>query len=139
MAQLQASAPFLVQRALLRSVITSVVGPFVYTLFLRNTAWNIMLSLARIFWDLPAVVEMSFMPPYHISLLTRSFVASFFLILLWESSNMIFGAFLSQEPLKKGMPLTDASQDPNGTLLNGLRANKGVVKVGPWFYQFTRY
>ena len=133
MAQLQASALFLLRQALFRSVIMSVVGPFVYTLFLRSTAWNWMLSLARLFWDMPAVVEMSFMPPYHISLLTRAFVASFFLIVLWESSNAIFGAFLAQEPLKKGIPLTDASQDPNRTLLNGLRANKGVVKVSSYF------
>lgn len=130
LAQLQASALLLLQRVLFRSVIINVAGPLVYTLFLRNTAWNWMLSLARIFWDMPAVAEMSFMPPYHISLLTRASVSSFFLILLWESSNVIFGAFLAQEPLKKGMPLTNASHDPNGTLLHGLRANKGVVKVG---------
>lgn len=134
--QLQASALFLFRQAVFRSVIISVVGPFVYTLFLRRTAWNWMLSLARLFWDMPAVVEMSFMPPYHISLLTRSWGASFFLILLWESSNVIFGAFLAQEPLKKGVPLTDTSPDPNRTLLNGLRAHKGVVKVGLWIFFF---
>lgn len=130
MAQLQASAPFLLRRILFRSVVISVVGPFVYTVFLRGTAWSWMLSLARIFWSMPAVAEMPFMPPYHISLLARSWVASLFLIGLWESSNAIFGAFLAQEPLKKGLPLTDASQDPNGTLVNGLQANKDVVKVG---------
>lgn len=130
MAQVQASALFLLRQAFFRSVVISVVGPFVYTLFLRSTTWSWVLSLARLFWDMPAVVEMSFMPPYHISLLSRSFVSSFFLILLWESSNAIFSAFIAQEPLKKGVPLTDASQDPNRTLLNGLRASKGVVKVG---------
>ena len=130
LAQLQASSLFLLRQAFFRSIIMSVVGPFVYTLLLRSIVWNWMLSLARLFWDMPAVVEMSFMPPYHISLLARSFVASFFLILLWESSNVVFSAFIAQEPLKKGMPLTDASQDPNRTLLNGLRANKEVVKVG---------
>lgn len=128
-AQLQTSALFLLRKAFFCSVIMSVIGPFVYTLFLRSVVWNWMLSLARLFWEMPAVVEMTFIPPYHISLLARSFVASFFLMLLWEVSNAVFGAFISQEPLKKGVPLTDASPDPNRTLLNGLRASKEVVKV----------
>lgn len=131
-AQLQTSTLSLFRMAFFRSVIMSVVGPFVYTLLLRSVVWNWMLSLARLFWDMPAVVEMTFIPPYHISLLARSFVASFFLILLWESSNALFGAFISQEPLKKGVPLTDTSQDPNRTLLNGLRASKEVVKVSQY-------
>lgn len=130
MAQLQASAPFLLQRVVFRSVIMNMVAPFAYTLFLRGTAWNWMLSFARIFWEMPAAAELSFIPPYHISLLARSLVSSFFLILLWESSNTIFGAFIAQEPLKRGMPLTNESNDPNGTLLNGLKSKKEVVKVG---------
>ena len=130
-AQLQAFAPGLLRRVIIRSVMVSGVGPLVYMLLLRGWAWNGMLSVARIFWDLPAMVEMSFMPPYHISLLMRSLAATFFLQLLWESSNATFGAFIAQAPLKRGQPLTDASPDPNGTLLNGLRAKKGVIKVCP--------
>ncbi len=131
--QLRANASRLLQRVVLRSVIISAAGPLVYTIVLRRMAWNWMLAIARMFWDLPAVAAMSFLPPYHISLLARSFVSTFLLLLLWESSNAIFGAFLAQEPLKKGLPLTHESNDPDGTLLNGLRANKDVVQVG--FYE----
>jgi nucleoporin NDC1 len=130
MAQLQASAPVLLHRALLRSVVMNLVARVGYTLFLRGPAWTWMLSCARIVWEMPAAAEMSFIPPYHLSLLARACVSSFFLILLWESSNTIFGAFIAQEPLHKGVPVTNESPDPNGTLLNGLTSTKEVVKVG---------
>lgn len=126
---LLAAAPARLRRMVTRSVIVAAVNPLLYILFLRNSAWNWMLWLARIFWELPAMVDRPFMLPYDFSLLARSLVSIFFLDLLWESSNVTFGAFLAQEPLNKGNTLTDASQDPDGTLLNGLRAKNGRVKV----------
>lgn len=127
--QLKIAAPSLVQRVLLRATLAAISGPFIYATFIRRTAWGWALFLARMLWDMPAAVDLSYMPPYHISLLLRSLGSGFLLILLWESSNTIFSAFVAQEPLKNGQPLTDESRDPNGTLLNGLKARKEVVKV----------
>lgn len=127
--QLKIAAPSLVQRALLRATLAGICGPFIYATFIRRTAWSWALFLARMLWDLPAAIDLSYMPPYHISLLLSSLGSGFLLILLWESSNTIFSAFVAQEPLKNGQPLTDESRDANGTLLNGLKARKEVVKV----------
>ncbi|MCJ1260898.1 hypothetical protein MMC22_000762 [Lobaria immixta] len=127
--QLKIAAPSLVQRVLLRATLAGIFGPFIYATFIRRTAWSWALFLARMLWDMPAAVDLSYMPPYHISLLLRSLGSGFLLILLWESSNTIFSAFVAQEPLKNGQPLTDESRDPNGTLLNGLKARKEVVKA----------
>lgn len=127
--QLKIAAPSLVQRVLLRAVLVGISGPFIYATCIRRTAWRWALFLARMLWDMPASVDPSYMPPYHISLLLRSLGSSFLLILLWESSNTIFSAFVAQEPLKNGQPLTDESRDANGTLVNGLKAKKEVVKV----------
>lgn len=127
--QLQLIAPSLIQKVAIRSVLVSLVGPFVYAMFVRKTAWNWTLALARIVWDMPAAAEMSYIPPYHISLIIRCMGSSFLLILLWESSNAIFSAHVAQEPLKNGAPLTDQSKDPNGTLLNGLKSSKEIIKV----------
>lgn len=127
--QLKIAAPSLVQRVLLRAILMGISGPFIYATFIRRTAWRWALFLARMLWDMPATVDRSYMPPYHLSLLLRSLGSGFLLTLLWESSNTIFSAFVAQEPLKNGQPLTDESRDANGTLLNGLKARKEVVKV----------
>ena len=128
--QLKTTAVSLVQRAAVRSTLIGLSGPFIYAIFIRRAAWSWALSLARILWDLPAAAELAYLPPYHISLILRSLVSSFLLIFLWESSNAIFSAFVAQEPLKNGQPLTYESKDPNGSLLNGLQAKKEVIKVG---------
>lgn len=129
MEQLKIAASSLVQRVLLRAILVGVSGPFIYATFFRRKAWSCALFVARMLWDMPTAVDPPYMPPYHISLLLRSLGSSFLLTLLWESSNTIFSALVAQEPLKNGQPLTDESRDPNGTLLNGLKARKEVVKV----------
>lgn len=127
--QLKTIIPSLVQTVVVRSVLVSIFGPFVFAIFIRKTAWAWTLALARILWDMPAAAELSYIPPYHIFLVLRCVGSSFLLMLLWESSNAIFSVYVAQEPLKNGAPLTEESKDPNGSLLNGLRSNKDVVKV----------
>lgn len=127
--QLKILAPSLIQRVIVRSGLVSLLGPFAYALFIRRTAWSWTLALARMLWDMPAAAELSYIPPYHISLIVRCMSSSFLLILLWESSNTIFSAYVAQEPLKNDAPLTNESKDPNGSLLNGLESNKDLVKV----------
>lgn len=127
--QLKTTACSLVERAAVRSVLIAISGPFVYAIFIRRTAWSWALSLARILWDMPAAAELSYLPPYHISLILRSLVSSFLLVFSWESSNAIFSAFVAQEPLKNAQPLTYESRDPNGSLLNGLQSKKEVLQA----------
>lgn len=42
---------------------------------------------------------------------------------------MLFTAFATEEPLKLGKPLTAASKDPNGSLLNGLKSKKELPRT----------
>ena len=126
--QVRASLPLLAWNIGLRSVCMSIFGPLVYALFIRNTAWNCSLYFAALVWDLPAS-QLSYIPPYHISLLIRSLTSGLLLVTLWECANVLFGAYVAQEPLKKEQPFTSASKDPNGSLLNGLKGKREVVRV----------
>ncbi len=119
----------MLQAAVILSMSMIVTGPVIYSLVIRETAWNWTLFFAKLLWKLPRSSNPPDVPPYHISLILRSVFAGFLLVLLWEVSNVVFGAYVAQEPLKKGHPLTDDSKDPNGSLLTGLKAKKDVPKV----------
>ena len=49
---------------------------------------------------------------------------------LWDTCNTAFTLNMGEEPLKYDKPLTNDSQDPNGSLLNGLKSKKEIVQVG---------
>ena len=103
-------------------------GPLLYTIFLRRYAWSVSYQIASTIWDIPATGDLSYIPPYHITLIFRSFIASFVLLGLWQLSNLVFSTYIMQLPVKNGLPLTEASSDPNGTLLRGLTAKKALPK-----------
>lgn len=106
----------------------AICGPILYGIFLRQFAWSISYRIASVIWDIPPTGDLSYVPPYHITLIFRSFIASFILLSLWQFSNLVFSAYILQAPVKNGLPLTDASRDPNGSLLRGLRAKKALPK-----------
>lgn len=112
----------------IRSLGMAILGPIVYTLFIRRAAWSSSLYVAALLWDVPAS-QLSYIPPYHYSLILRSLTSSVLLTTLWEFSNAIFSAYLTQEPIKREQPLTSESKDPNASLLNGLNAKREVNKV----------
>ena len=58
-----------------------------------------------------------------------SWISGFFLVLIFEASNVLFTAYVAREPLKKGQPFTAESKDPNGTLLLGLKQKKEIPRV----------
>jgi nucleoporin NDC1 len=126
--KVRASLPLLAQNIGLRSVCMSIFGPMMYALFVRRTAWSCSLYFATLLWELPAS-QLSYIPPYHISLIIRSLTSGLLLVTLWESANALFGAYVAQEPLKKEQPFTSHSKDPNGSLLNGLKGKKEVMRV----------
>lgn len=129
-AKLRATVPQLSQTILQRSVSMIFIGPIAYTLLIRRTAWSWTLFLAKLLWNLPKAAEPPRIPPYHISLILRSVTSCFLLLTLWEVSNIIFSAYVAQDPLKRGQPLTNDSRDPNGSLLTGLKSKKEAAKVG---------
>lgn len=127
--ELKARVPSTLKMIVLQTVGITVSAPILYALFIRNRAWEFSMFFARLFSDVAPVADLSYIPPYHISLIWRSITSSLLLLLLWQASNAIFSAFFAQEPLKGGQPLSAASADPNGTLLDGLMSKKEVNKV----------
>ena len=126
--QMRASLPTLALRIAMRAGGMAVLGPIVYALFIRRAAWNCSLYFAALLWDVPAT-QLSYIPPYHYSLILRSLMSGLLLITLWEFSNSIFSAYLIQEPMKRELPLTSISKDPNASLMNGLSAKREIIRV----------
>ncbi|KAJ6031215.1 hypothetical protein N7540_001947 [Penicillium herquei] len=123
--------PQMIITGLTRSAIVAGVTPVVYQLFLRQSAWSWSLYFAKLFWNFPrsASEPDSFLPPGFLFLIVRSLVSGSMLVLCWQSTNLFFSVFIGKEPLKRGQPLTMEAKDPNGSLLNGLKAKKPIVKA----------
>ncbi len=126
--QIKTLLPSLVWAIGSRAAGMAFLGPLVYAFFIRRAAWNSSLYFAALLWDVPAS-QLSYIPPYHYSLIFRSLTSSIMLITLWEFSNSIFSAYLMRAPLKREQPLTSDSKDPNASLLNGLKAKREIIKV----------
>ena len=126
--QMKALLPGVAKGICVRAAGVAVLGPIVYALSIRRAAWNSSLYFAALLWDVPAS-QLSYIPPYHYTLIFRSLTSSLLLITLWEFSNAAFSAYLIQEPMKREQPLTSISKDPNASLLNGLKAKREIIRV----------
>lgn len=126
--RMKALLPSLSREIGIRALGMAILGPIIYTLFIRRAAWSCSLYLAALLWDVPAS-QLSYIPPYHYSIILHSLTSSALLTTLWEFSNAIFSAYLAQEPTKREQPLTSDSKDPNASLLNGLSAKREVNRT----------
>ena len=112
----------------IRAASMAILGPIIYPIFIRRAAWSFFSYMAALLQDVPAS-QRSYLPPYHYSLIVRSFISSVCLSTLWDLSNAIFSAYLTQKPMKQEQPLTSSSKDPNASLLNGLKAKREILRV----------
>lgn len=129
LAILQKESWKILYRSGLYSMVINMVGMPVYYFFIRQTAWNWHLYLAKLVWNIPrSSAHPVGLPPYY-HVFVRAIVSSIFLVSLWQVSILLFSTFMAQEPLKNGKPLSAESRDPNGTLLKGLAAKKDVVQT----------
>ena len=129
MEELRLRLPALLRAIGLQTASIATVGPVVYALFIRKRAWATTMFCAKLFSNVAPATELSYIPPYHISLIWRSMTSGFLLVFLWQFSNAVFSAFFTQEPLKRGQPLTAVSPVPNEALLDGLRSTIEVNRV----------
>jgi nucleoporin NDC1 len=128
--QLQVAIIPIFRRSILTSAISALLGPFVYTLCFRKSLWWLNLMFAKLWFNIPrSDARPSGYPYANPTMMLRSFVLGFLLVLTWEVSAFLFSALMMQQPLKKGQPLSAASKDPNGTLLNGIKAKNDIVKT----------
>ncbi len=121
------------QRAMagvIRCLALAVLGPLVYSLFLRRMVWEWTSFAVRASGYIPkSSLTPPSSPPYRFSLIGRSIVSAYLLLILWETASVAFEAFFAQEPLKSGWPLTNECKDQNGTLLTGLKSKRDIPKV----------
>lgn len=113
--------------------IATCTNLFLYAWFFRRFAWAWSLWIGRLIWDIPRSAKSPSVLPYHYTLLLRAWTSSFFLICLWELSNVAFSAWVCQPPVKYNRPLTTDSRDPNASLISGLRSRKSLTKVRIWY------
>jgi nucleoporin NDC1 len=113
------------------STLMALITPFIYQFFLRRTAWSYKLYFAKLFWNFTraAAEPPKRFLPITFSMMVRSAISGGALVLLWQTTNLFFSTFISKEPLKRGQPLTTETKDPTGSLLDGLKAKKEVVKT----------
>jgi len=127
LAQLRASIPIMIQRSVSLVIVTTSGGPLLYFVFLRIPAWTVAVKLGRSLFTLSKQVKPSGLTDVT-ALMVRFAWSALLLVLIWEVSNQVFSIYTSQEPLKKGQPLTTDSKDPNGSLIAGLKAKKEIPK-----------
>ena len=129
-AQVKSNLPVLVATAVKRAFTMTLAGPFIYSLSIRQMAWEWTLAFAKMFWSLPRSTALPVIAPFHFMFLIRTFTSGFLLIVIWEVGNAAFSAYVAQEPLKNERPITYESRDPNGSLLTGLNGKKLQTRVG---------
>ena len=112
-------------------------GSLLYFVFLRQAIWEWNYRFGRWFFSLAKTSRPSANPALA-ELWARFTVEGFLLALLWQFTNTAFDAYFAQEPLKKEKPITDDSKDPNGSLLNGLKAKKEVPRVCSLYLDILR-
>lgn len=127
LSELQKAAPILLQRSVSLVLLTAIVGPIIYFVFLRTLAWTMALKIGRSLFTLSKQVKPSGLTDIT-TLMFRFAWSALLLSLIWEISNQAFTIYTAQEPLKKGQPLTTDSLDPNGSLIAGLKAKKEIPK-----------
>jgi nucleoporin NDC1 len=124
--------PMLITAAGLTLFVT-ISGTLCYFLGPRQLLWDYYYSFSRNFISLAKTSKPTGLAPFA-PLVAKFVVEGTLLVLLWEFANKAFDLYIAQEPLKNDKPITDDSKDPNGTLLNGLKAVKRAVKV--WSLNF---
>ena len=112
-----------------RVVVIIIISSVLYITFLRHAAWRWTFVIAKNIYQLPKASRPSALPTQVADLLGRFLIQGILLSFLWDFANLSFDVFVGQPPLKKGLPLSEGSPDPNYTLLAGLKAKKEVTRV----------
>jgi nucleoporin NDC1 len=128
-ARLKQESLAILVRSSLATALVFVASPFIYALILRSPMWRLHLMLAKPFWNLSRTNATATGIPPIWSTAWPAVTTAFWLSVTWEMCSLLFVTYLTQEPLKKEKPLSAASKDPNGTLLNGLKAKRDLVKT----------
>jgi nucleoporin NDC1 len=126
---LREEGPGILLRSIVSSSAMSVVGPFVYSQLLRQPLWQIHLAFAKPWFNLSrSHARAEGLPPIFGTMVTTIFVG-FWLCLAWEFSALSLLIYFREPPVKNGQPWTSSGKDPNGSLLSGMKARRGLLKT----------
>ena len=117
--QIRRRAPEMCVVSAIKAGISFGVGIPIYLIFLRHVLWDFTFGWTRYIFTLRQFTHPTGLHPF-IDMILRVMFSTFLLSLLWDFSNAVFSAYIAQEPLKKGQPITADSKDPNGSLIRGL-------------------
>jgi nucleoporin NDC1 len=110
--------------------VTIAIGTIVYLGGLHTLFWRLQYSIARTLFLVPkGNGPRTLAMGDFIRVLGQSMFQGMLLVLLWSTVNTLFDFYISKEPLKKDLPITNDSKDPNGSLLIGLKSKKEIPKV----------
>ncbi|KAL9062312.1 MAG: hypothetical protein Q9157_009038, partial [Trypethelium eluteriae] len=124
---IKSMGPKMLHHAVSRTASCALAGSILYLVFFRRLVWDLTFSFVGYFYTL----QRNQRPPVIgglMDMIGRFLIEGFLLELLWEFCNTVFTDHVAEEPLKRGQPLTNDSSDPNGSLLQGLRAKKEVPR-----------
>ncbi|KAF2673412.1 hypothetical protein BT63DRAFT_369020 [Microthyrium microscopicum] len=111
--------------SLTKSAMAAGIGMFSYFAFTRQSLFEFWLNIFRFQgWNFSRNVYPRGVDHIHVVLI-RFIFAGFMLTFLWAFTNRAFSAYMVEQPLKKGQPLTNDSKDPNGSLIQGLTERRG--------------
>ncbi|TKX25429.1 hypothetical protein C1H76_2077 [Elsinoe australis] len=123
LAQMKRAALPTLLRAVILTFVTAIWGTILYFLALRRTAWSVAYSIGKLFYTLQKSNTPSGLSDvFH--LFFRFMFSGTLLVIMWQLTNLAFSIYASQEPLKKGTPLTNDSKDPNASLVNGIKLKR---------------
>jgi nucleoporin NDC1 len=115
-------------RSIVGSITATILCPFIYTAFLRTFLWKVHLSIAKVMYSMArSSARPSGLPP--VGTFATTIWIGFILSLTWELAAISLIAYFRKPPIKEAKPWTSSGKDPNGSLLNGLKAKRGIIKT----------
>lgn len=108
-----------------------------YFSFLRKIMWPYFYKMGHVFFRGLATQSRPTGLDHLVALAWQSVASTFLLVLLWELSNAVFTIYVTRPPVDKteSEPLTGLiasaakSEDPNESLINGLKSRKEPTKA----------
>ncbi|KAF2742579.1 hypothetical protein M011DRAFT_472164 [Sporormia fimetaria CBS 119925] len=107
----------------IQAVCVWLVGSVVYFMGFRNWFWGYWYWTMEKVFSLAKTSRPTGLAPF-LSLAIIFLAHGTLLTVLWNFGNTMFNLNMGKEPLRKGLPISATSNDPNGTLINGLKSKK---------------
>ncbi|EPX71459.1 spindle pole body docking protein Cut11 [Schizosaccharomyces octosporus yFS286] len=119
--------PSIFQSSIIKSLICGFASPIIYAIF-RSSIWRTFLLFTRCFHRLAASKALVRWP-VNLGLLVHSLWMTFLINISLSIALLIFRVFLYAGPVVRSRFISMRSNDPNGTLLDGIKTrNKPLTQ-----------